>query len=219
MAGKGKGMSGRTSRWLWGLLARLPDVGELGSEEVGVVREVGKKAVWVGVGLQGVDVSALDGGDRDEEEEEVLDMVVEDGEAETGAGYEENEEDDLADDSADPIIGPVQPPDLASSKEEGRQDLSVSNVEEDDPEALSIARARMLERLHSSAEDEDAEEEEGEAEEVNIEPEETLGTINGAEDTKEDILNNTRATVDMIITIVGELYGQRDLLEYREVWE
>jgi hypothetical protein len=29
---------------------------------------------------------------------------------------------------------------------------------------------------------------------------------------------NTRVTVDMILTIVGECYGQRDLLRFREVW-
>lgn len=29
----------------------------------------------------------------------------------------------------------------------------------------------------------------------------------------------TRALLDMIITIAGEVYGQRDLLEFREVWE
>jgi len=31
-------------------------------------------------------------------------------------------------------------------------------------------------------------------------------------------LSNTKATVDMIITIAGEVYGQRDLLEFRSVW-
>ncbi|KAI9805369.1 MAG: hypothetical protein M1833_005822 [Piccolia ochrophora] len=30
---------------------------------------------------------------------------------------------------------------------------------------------------------------------------------------------NTLATLDMIITIVGEVFGQRDLLEYRDSWE
>jgi hypothetical protein len=29
---------------------------------------------------------------------------------------------------------------------------------------------------------------------------------------------NTCATIDMIVTIVGELYGQRDLLEFRDSW-
>ena len=29
---------------------------------------------------------------------------------------------------------------------------------------------------------------------------------------------NTRATIDMILTVVAECYGQRDLLEFREAW-
>ena len=40
------------SRWAWALLGRLPDRGELTSEEIGVVRELGKKAVLVGMGLR-----------------------------------------------------------------------------------------------------------------------------------------------------------------------
>lgn len=28
-----------------------------------------------------------------------------------------------------------------------------------------------------------------------------------------------RMILDMVLTVVGEVYGQRDLLEYREVWE
>ncbi len=30
---------------------------------------------------------------------------------------------------------------------------------------------------------------------------------------------NAKATVDMIITVAGEMYGQRDLLEFRGQWE
>ena len=35
----------RTSRWIWALLARLPDRGELDYQEIGWVRELGKRAV------------------------------------------------------------------------------------------------------------------------------------------------------------------------------
>lgn len=33
-----------------------------------------------------------------------------------------------------------------------------------------------------------------------------------------DVDLNTKVTIDMILTVVGECYGQRDLLRYREVW-
>ena len=41
------------SLWVWALLARLPERGELSSEEIGVVRELGKRAVLVGICLDG----------------------------------------------------------------------------------------------------------------------------------------------------------------------
>ncbi|KAJ4358654.1 uncharacterized protein N0V89_003238 [Didymosphaeria variabile] len=34
----------------------------------------------------------------------------------------------------------------------------------------------------------------------------------------EEVDLNTRVTIDMILTVVGECYGQRDLLKFREVW-
>ncbi|KAI1077531.1 hypothetical protein F5B20DRAFT_267476 [Whalleya microplaca] len=41
----------RTSRWLWALLARLPDNGQLDYQEVGWIRELGKRAVLLMVSL------------------------------------------------------------------------------------------------------------------------------------------------------------------------
>ena len=34
-----------------------------------------------------------------------------------------------------------------------------------------------------------------------------------------DVVMQTRAMLDMIITVVGEYYGQKDLLQEREIWE
>ncbi|KAK1052884.1 hypothetical protein LTR12_011117 [Friedmanniomyces endolithicus] len=39
------------------------------------------------------------------------------------------------------------------------------------------------------------------------------------EDTISSAAENTHATLDMIITIIGEVFGQRDLLEFRRPWE
>ncbi|RYP58842.1 hypothetical protein DL770_010341 [Monosporascus sp. CRB-9-2] len=41
----------RTSRWIWALLARLPDRGELDYQEIGWIRELGKRAVLFMVSL------------------------------------------------------------------------------------------------------------------------------------------------------------------------
>lgn len=41
---------------------------------------------------------------------------------------------------------------------------------------------------------------------------------NTNQEDEEKAILNTRVTVDMILTIVGDRYGQRDLLRFREVW-
>ncbi|KAI1181225.1 hypothetical protein F4777DRAFT_526374 [Nemania sp. FL0916] len=46
----------RTSRWIWALLARLPDKGELDYMEIGWIRELGKRAVLLMVTLAELEV-------------------------------------------------------------------------------------------------------------------------------------------------------------------
>ncbi|KAI0487567.1 hypothetical protein F4859DRAFT_525667 [Xylaria cf. heliscus] len=65
----------RTSRWIWALLARLPDKGELDYMEVGFIRELGKRAVLMMVSLaelevlrEHYDVAGSSPGDEDEYE-------------------------------------------------------------------------------------------------------------------------------------------------------
>ncbi|KAI0458145.1 hypothetical protein F5B21DRAFT_461532 [Xylaria acuta] len=65
----------RTSRWIWALLARLPDKGELDYMEVGWIRELGKRAVLLMVSLaelevlrEHYDVAGSSPGDQDEYE-------------------------------------------------------------------------------------------------------------------------------------------------------
>lgn len=51
---RGCALRARTSRWIWALLARLPDRGELDSDEVGAVRDLGKRAVLVSISREHV---------------------------------------------------------------------------------------------------------------------------------------------------------------------
>ena len=83
LVGEGGGQARRrVSAWVWGLLARLPGRGELVSEEVGIVRELGKRAVWVGVEMKGMDMGGLQEqmGEGEDEEglgvEDVVDVEV-----------------------------------------------------------------------------------------------------------------------------------------------
>jgi hypothetical protein len=71
---------------------------------------------------------------------------------------------------------------------------------------VAVAKARLLQRLTSSS---------PQGNERSIDP--NSNKIYH-DDQGQCPNSNTRVTIDMIITIVGELYGQRDLLEFRDSW-
>jgi hypothetical protein len=199
------------STWVWSLLARLPERGELTSEEIGVVRELGKKAVLVGMGLQkaqlweeGIqEVEATYG--NDVQEEELLDYVnddeivldhVEDGNTEEG---------DV------PTTSTIRSDNISSQDIAGSDTFETALPTQDSTEAGSLAsiKARLLERLHNQEN------------EVNLEPEiPDLEPVSAQEDSVSQDTSkwNTKATVDIILTVAGEVYGQRDLLEFRGSW-
>jgi Survival motor neuron (SMN) interacting protein 1 (SIP1) len=229
LKGGGKTLPRRTSSWIWGLLARLPDIGVLGSEEVGVVRDLGKRAVLVGVGLRGINTQGLDD-QVDEgaiEEEEIVDVELQAEEV----GTDEAESEDP------PIIGqalasPDQARRLSSSSAKAQAAIPLKPDTDLSTDALEAARDNLLARLQDSdSEQQQLLSERQEARLWNIETETAKEEIQEQEYEEEgkvedkadagdiDETQNTRATIDMILTIAGELYGQRDLLEFREVWE
>lgn len=293
LVGEGGGEARRrVSAWIWGLLARLPDRGQLVSEEVGIVRDLGKRAVWVGVEMKGVDMGGLqaqveDGGEEEEGgDEEVVDVDVDvDGEDE----QLELEEDDscitngddrisgnqhhnssspdsrnsssFLDPDAPPIIGPISPEPLrgqssrhfnSTSKGDNPDTLTAEEQEQEEAQALGAARARLLARLGShTAQPASASRDNGADEEARTRQEDGAGSEdeewsedngvagNGKEEDDEGEYDGhgeagregkgggermsgiqaAKILLDMIITIAGEVYGQRDLLEFREVWE
>jgi hypothetical protein len=255
--GRGRQISPRISRWIWGLLARLPEVGELNSEEVGVVREVGKKAVWVGVGFKeardwadGLDEVERDiygAGDEgeDEEEEFVGEVDVEIVENDVGDGMEDDGSDareaDISIDLSTPVTEKknthiVSEPTVLEKAEEGAEDLeaarlrilsrlgeahSIGDTEAQhmpsaDPTALyADPQARVASTDDQiSAKDQVNETRQPGHVERDIEEEEEGEEIDLSVPTP-----NTRVTLDTIITVAGEVYGQRDLLEFREIWQ
>jgi hypothetical protein len=207
----------RTSRWLWALLARLPERGELNYAEVGWIRDLGRRAVLLGRSL--AEMAAL----RDELADGGLGVHE-------GVDGSSSDEDVVAGDDPDIFEGAVSPsantgsvpdapdpdeaPKLVPSHEEGEiadddEDVAMdiaddSSVEEgeaadddDDDEAkLEERRRRLLEQLDAST----AEDEQLRAEEM----------------ARERARMNMRATLCMVLTVAGEFYGQRDLLEFRE---
>lgn len=229
MLKRGMSINPTVSHWMWSLLARLPDRGELASEEIGVVRELGKKAVLVGTGLreekdweagmQEVEASikresnareeatGFDG--HIEEEDEGFDVVNED-EIEVDLDLEISHDLDLASSNTQTAKSGVeeQP---GGEQEVNERTAATAEDLMNEPEDLEATKARLMERLTTH-----------EVEfSVNMEPEiivEIESTLEGTMD-PEALKWNTKATVDMIITVAGEVYGQRDLLEFRSIWE
>lgn len=84
---------------------------------------------------------------------------------------------------------PEAPEQVSDGHESAMPDAS------DQPAELEVAKARLQAKLQSKTEIH------------------STADLEGA-----DAAQQTRALLDMVITIVGEFFGQRDLLEAREVW-
>ncbi len=221
----------RTSRWLWALLARLPDRGEMDYAEVGWIRELGKRAVLMMVSIAQMDAlreeveGDLEGGfEAEEEGDEFLgEMVVDE---EEGGGSNTQSRSDGAGTGAD-----IKPAEVATTTnddnhQDGEMDMDIDDGEvsdDDDPTAASgnkdiadeiaAAKARLLARLEKAPE---TQQEEPAGADDN---EHQHNQTNDGEDAVFDEAQaraNTRATLNMILTVAGEFYGQRDLLEFRD---
>jgi hypothetical protein len=205
------------SRWAWGLLAKLPDRGELTSEEIGIIRELGKKAVLVGLGFNKEQqweegMNEVEAGFEDEYEGG--EAVVNDDEIDLDPGGGDDSEFEITQSSKtageEQKIGPQLPADLLTTIE--TQDQSSDNqitVPEDGEapsEDLAAAKVRILQALKTANTEDSTQEAEIHDEEAALAAQRTAARW------------NTKATVDMIITVAGEIYGQRDLLEFRQTW-
>lgn len=240
--------------WVWALLARLPDRGELSSEEIGVVRELSKRAVLVAVGLRennewqegmqeveaGLDEEIEDNDENEDDDEaetaandEEIQLDIDDFDAENETNTESIYHGLSSKEDNAPQIGPQMPISqiMGQPKDDGEKQSAlgslpsnrnqpVSAVGEQAPQSpdqpqigseeaeFNAAKARILASL----------EDRGMEHEVSIEG----NVVEQAENKPKDIeptRSNTRATVDMILTVAGELYGQRDLLEFRLSWD
>lgn len=223
------------SRWAWSLLAKLPERGELTSEEIGVVRELGKKAVLVGMGLKtntdmNEGIAELEAGLEDGGDEEVVPVVNE----EEIDLEDDGEEGEVLDDGIVPLTSgadmstglatktsAVTDPTetmgigtsiLASNGNIAAEKETLAHIDDagilplgttSAQDELAVAKAQMLQMLDKPNPDEEANEE---AEETQTAPDDSQNW-------------NTKATIDMILTVAGEIFGQRDLLEFRQIWD
>ncbi|KAG8670005.1 hypothetical protein FPOAC2_09347 [Fusarium poae] len=217
----------RTSRWVWALLARLPDRGELNYAEIGWIRDLGRRAVLLGRSLS--EMAALreelaEGGlgaheavDRSSSDEDVM-ADPEDMEVEGAVSAEEDEDDSTPPETGheveqtpkvtEPTASSLSKPDAEEGEIDEEEDVAMdtasdSDVEEgevaapESDENLEAAKERLLAQINSGGAQEDDEDTAKEA-------------------AKQRLRANLRATINMILTVAGEFYGQRDLLEFRE---
>jgi hypothetical protein len=227
---RGKEIEIFVSRWAWGLLARLPDRGQLTSEEIGIVRELGKKAVLLGMGLKGntqwdEGMDEVDAGYDEVDYEETV--IVNDPrendidgleplgtsthngpigpQLPTSSGHAERIISGISADILDITDNDVDTGSIPDNHTGNNEAADISDEAINSSEGLAAMKARLLNQLN-----------EDDLVGNNLEGEIAIvGEPLGEGDYPKP---NTRATVDMIITVVGEIYGQRDLLEFREIW-
>lgn len=294
-------ISVRVSAWAWGLLARLPELGTLGSEEVGVVRELGKRAVWVRCGFVSKEIAEATegfGGEVGEEDEEWRPRVEverermeaeqegeekegrapqksireteEEGHALSKSPTETEEEETSRRNSSSSLPDPLpevvdmsiadaiglNDPSITPSHRATRQRIvdileglagpppvvatlgdeikvyhpTVGEIVIPKKRSLAEMMRDLKKRRAARLKDEgsaEASPSQGGADGETGDDEGTEKAVEAAEPEEGEVDNeedeevpdaNTKTTLDMIITITGELYGQKDLLEFRDVW-
>jgi hypothetical protein len=210
--------------------------------EVGWIRELGKRAVLMMVSMAQVEAlreevegdlegDAGDNGDDDDDEDgEIVGEMIVDAEEEGGVaapteaggaevravggetGSEQPANHPAADDIGDQNGG------------EADMDIDDGEVTDDEPSAparnsdieadIAAAKARLLARLEEAPDTQQAEPSSADADEKNQQNEDGEEENAVADETRTRV--NMRATLNMILTVAGEFYGQRDLLEFRD---
>lgn len=241
-------------------------MGECGSEEVGVLRELGKRAVWVrkgwkegrelggyggGAGAGGLDGRDAGGEEEDGEEEEGGSRIVEGGDGQ-GAGDEDEEGGDRiveggdADGVEEPVesrssalprsldvetLGEYPTPDttdtcpapLAEAVPSSRLDADIQAPEQPvrDSEPTNVGPPTEAKASDSDCDNHESDDTElaSAKERIRARLVESVNAVHDANDETSESEDVTFATLDMILTVVGEFYGQRDLLEYRDLWD
>ena len=210
--------------WTWGLLGKCREVGQMGSEEVGVLRNLGKRAVWLLRRIRAGDVTdgSIDEFDVNMEEQEAEGEEDGDGELE-----EENLQDgadptdlDDADDGHSSYIDPITTADLGND-DNNKANPTATNSDAD----LEKAKQHILNSLRTNQAQADSAETNASNDDSTECPVpkyadtglklEVEGGLEERRDEKADLL----ATLDILVTIIGEFYGQRDLLDGRLLWD
>ncbi|KAL8949858.1 MAG: hypothetical protein Q9222_004075 [Ikaeria aurantiellina] len=231
--------------WAWGLLAKCREVGMMGSEEVAILRDLGKRAREM---VREVEVGS------EIKEKGMSDDGVEDSsdvdEQKYGGGGNQDlvDEDVVSEDSGE---GSVKPSGLANETSDANRDAStpqraLENTESGQQasttvdEDISQAKERLLTAIQgpeisgpvSPSMDKASTDRAGLLPSQRnhslhsqplISPPAQIGSVKQEVDsssaaTADQLTDRVAAIPDMLVTIIGEKFGQRDLLDGRVVW-
>lgn len=190
------------SQWLWALLCASGDVHTMDSDAISIVRELAKKAVWVGIGYMSAEVANTTAEYDEVAENSDIEELADELPEELAIGDEM---------PVTEVPAPVSPIQVhgrrrnTSSPEPFKHAVKplAENADPTTNKDMEAARDRLLSKLECSSLKQQLEEHSMVSEGK---------THAGAPD------ETTRATIDMIVTIAGEMYGQRDMLEFRSSW-
>lgn len=207
----------RSGAWAWALLGKCREVGQLTTEEVGVIRNLGKRAATILRKVQELE------SDRSQWTEPSVSTEDAEGGDLKGDGSKEDDPQETAVDEDEPTKQ-EDLPEATGTPQPIMPDVSGETDE------LEAAKARLEARLQSfdgSAEAQNAmpdaplEQSEVDASKAcsQVQPQSIDEPTETPPDPEEEYLvTQTRALLDMVLTVVGEFFGQRDLLESREAW-
>jgi hypothetical protein len=190
------------SLWAWSLLARLEDVGLLQTRDVSVVRDLAKMAAWVRM----MHLRTKYGRAGDPEFEH-LDRYPEesaglhdDGDYEEEEGEEEFVADDATKEGATHEDTALQDTEAGEEVTDKQEKVAMDLNTEDDLSDIMAAKKRQLQaeaNVQAATQSKEQEQEKHHDEVPDI---------------------NTNVTIDMLITVAADFYGQKDLLVGRLPW-
>jgi len=211
----------RIGAWTWGLLGRVGEVGTLSSVEVAMVREMGKQAATVIAGLVDSDEEIVERGPEDVHDSESGDMEDYSGQVcREHGGAHRIIEGDVTDE-----VKAELPHVVSFSGGETKQVQTAAGTAGE--AALEGARTRLLNRHLGSTDQDDmatASDSDSVDDDSEFEANSNAQRPEGCRESAAKSVQSTDpiavATLDAILTIVGECYGQRDLLASRDkLWE
>lgn len=206
--------------WIWCLLGKVREYGTLDNSQVGIIRQLAKKSASLGTKLRGAPVPAFE-----------LHQVESESDNESVVDWDMNMSDDdgkVAEDPTKVQTGAEQAPSDILEAAKARllaqvDDMEMTEAASDDNtiDALQAAvLAQLGDRLVKptllSRDEAEQQRQQLRKQELGEHIEEDAPAKNV--EPEDDAVMHTKATIDMILTIAGECFGQRDLLSYREVW-